>query len=223
MAADGARSDVARAARERQRREDFMRVAARVFRDRGLSVATMEDVAAAAGVTKVVLYRRFASKDLLIRAIFEEAAGRLAAANADPWHGYGAGARMALEAARTFEDGYLLLMRDGRQQTAYSAYHEAVRARTGRRLLSLLWFPAREPPKPVSQQLLDLSLELMVSFCNDALTHWVEHGDPAQDDRYIRWCGVMIRAWRAQAAELMGLDALAQDWPFESENDAPLT
>ncbi|MFN3524032.1 MAG: TetR/AcrR family transcriptional regulator [Phenylobacterium sp.] len=223
MAAPASPSGQARAERERARREGFMRIAARVFRAQGLSGATMEDVAAAAGVTKVVLYRRFASKDLLIRAIFEEAVGRLAAANADPWHGYGAGARMSLEAARGFEDGYLLLMRDGRQQAAYRGYYDAVRARTARRLLRLLWFPGRQAPRPVSQQLLDLSLEPMVSFCNDALAHWVEHGDPAQDDRYIRWCGVMIRAWRAEAAGLLGLEPLAQDWPFESENDGPLT
>jgi len=223
MTAAAPRSSEARAAREHERREHFMRVAARVFREAGLAGATMEDVAAAAGVTKVVLYRRFASKDRLIRAIFEETVQRLAAAHGDPWHGYGAGTRRSLEAARAFEDGFILLARDGRPHPDYRAYHETIRARTAKRLVALLWFPERHPPRPVSQTLLDLALEPMVSFCNDALIHWVQHGDPAQDDQYVRWSGTMIRAWRGQAAELLGLDPLVQDWPFESENDAPLT
>ncbi|HET6969524.1 MAG TPA: TetR family transcriptional regulator, partial [Phenylobacterium sp.] len=50
--------EAARARREAERREAFMRVAAAVFRRHGLSGATMEQIAAAAGVTKVVLYRR---------------------------------------------------------------------------------------------------------------------------------------------------------------------
>lgn len=206
-----------RAAREAQRREDFMRVAARVFREQGLGGATMEQIAAAAGVTKVVLYRRFPSKEALIPAIFAETLRRLREQDAKPWTGYGAGMRKALAAARSFEDGFILLVRHGDQQPAFWASHASLRERTGQRLRGLLWYPERPPPRDQRPALLELSLEPMISFCNDALAYWVERGDPAKDQLFIRWCGQMIQAWRHNAAELLNLDTPEQDWPFESE------
>jgi AcrR family transcriptional regulator len=207
--------------REAERREQFMRVAAAVFRQHGLARATMEQVAAAAGVTKVVLYRRFASKDALILAIFAETIRRLKAEDATPWTGYGGGMRKALSAARSFEDGFILLVRHGDQNPTYQASHAALRLRTGLRLRSLLWYPDPVPPKPERPGLLELSLEPMISFCNDALAYWVEKGDPAKDALFLRWCGQMIRAWRHNAAELLNLDTPEHEWPFDSDGPMP--
>jgi AcrR family transcriptional regulator len=207
--------------REAERREQFMRTAASVFRQHGLARATMEQVAAAAGVTKVVLYRRFPSKDALIQAIFSETVQRLKDQDAKPWTGYGGGMRRALAAARSFEDGFILLVRHGDQNPAYRASHEALRRRTGIRLRALLWYPDRPPPAGDRPSLLDLSLEPMISFCNDALAYWVERGDPARDEMFLRWCGQMIRAWRHNAAELLDLDSPEQEWPFDTEGRLP--
>lgn len=201
--------------REAERREHFMRVAAAVFRRHGFAKATMEQVAAAAGVTKVVLYRRFASKDALILAIFGETIRRLKLEDVKPWRGYGGGFRKTLSAARSFEDGFILLVRHGDQNPAYQASHEALRRRTGQRLRALLWHPEPPPPRDQRPSLLDLSLDPMISFCNDALAYWVEKGDPAKDELFLRWCGQMIRAWRHNAAELLNLDSPEQDWPFD--------
>ena len=82
-----------------------MRIAAAEFRRGGLTETTMEQVAAAAGVTKVVLYRRFPSKDALVRAIFDDVIRRLDVGVAPAWAGYGAGLRRSLAAARGVEDG----------------------------------------------------------------------------------------------------------------------
>lgn len=207
--------------REAERREAFMRVAAGVFRERGLAGATMEQVAAAAGVTKVVLYRRFPSKDALILAIFAEAIRRMKLQDAKPWTGYGGGMRRALAAARSFEDGFILLVRHGDQHPAYRASHAMLRQRTGLRLRSLLWYPDKPPPAAERPALLELSLEPMISFCNDALAYWVEKGDPAKDELFVRWCGQMIRAWRHNAAELLNLDSPEQEWPFDTEGLLP--
>lgn len=207
--------------REAERREQFMRVAAAVFRQHGLARATMEQVAAAAGVTKVVLYRRFASKDALILAIFAETIRRLKAEDAKPWRGYGGGMRKALSAARSFEDGFILLVRHGDQNPTYKASHEALRRRTGQRLRALLWHPEPPPARDRRPALLDLSLDPMISFCNDALAYWVEKGDPAKDELFLRWCGQMIRAWRMNAAELLNLDSPDHDWPFDTDGPLP--
>lgn len=207
--------------REAERREQFMRVAAAVFRQHGLAKGTMEQVASAAGVTKVVLYRRFASKDALILAIFAETIRRLKLEDAKPWRGYGGGMRKALSAARSFEDGFILLVRHGDQNPTYQASHEALRQRTGQRLRALLWHPERPPPRDRRPALLDLSLDPMISFCNDALAYWVEKGDPSKDELFLRWCGQMIRAWRQNAAELLNLDSPDHDWPFDTDGPLP--
>jgi len=210
-----------RAAREAERRDHFMYVAAAVFRRHGLSRATMEQVAAAAGVTKVVLYRRFPSKDALIQAIFVETVRRLRAQDAKPWTGYGGGMRKSLEAARSFEDGFILLVRHGNQHPAYRTHYEALRARVAGRLRGLLWYPGRPPPRGQRPELLDLSLEPMISFCYDCLAYWVENGDPGKDEQFLRWHGQMIRAWRHNAAELLNLDSPEQEWPFDTEGLLP--
>jgi len=221
LAAANDEHEPARTAREAERREAFMRVAARVFRQHGLAGATMEQVAAAAGVTKVVLYRRFPSKDALIQGIFAETLRRLKAEDVKAWKGYGNGMRKSLSAARSFEDGFILLVRHGDQEPAYQAAHAALRKRTGQRLRALLWYPDRPPPGGERPALLDLSLEPMISFCNDALAYWVENGDPSRDEHFVRWCGQMMRAWRHNAAELLNLDSPEQEWPFDTEGLLP--
>ncbi|MBL8556670.1 MAG: helix-turn-helix transcriptional regulator [Phenylobacterium sp.] len=210
-----------RTEREAERREHFMRVAAAVFRRHGLGRATMEQVAAAAGVTKVVLYRRFPSKDALIQAIFAETVRRLKAQDAKPWTGYGGGMRKSLEAARSFEDGYILLVRHGNQHPAYRGAYEAIRNRVAGRLRGLLWYPERPPPRSERPAMLDLSLEPMISYCNDCLAYWVERGDPDKDEQFLHWHGQMIRAWRHNAAELLNLDSPEQEWPFDTEGLLP--
>ena len=207
--------------REAERREEFMRVAARVFRKHGLAGATMEQVAAAAGVTKVVLYRRFPSKDALIQGIFAETLRRLKNEDVKAWKGYGNGMRKSLSAARSFEDGFILLVRHGEADPAYLAAYTALRKRTGQRLRALLWYPERPPPSDARPDLLELSLEPMISFCNDALAYWVERGDPSRDELFVRWCGQMMRAWRHNAAELLNLDSPEQEWPFDTEGLLP--
>ena len=63
--------------------------------------------------------------------------------------------------------------------------------------------------------MLDLSLEPMISFANESLAYWLEHGDPSRDHLYLRWYGQMVQAWRRNACELLNLDSPDQDWPFD--------
>jgi AcrR family transcriptional regulator len=56
----------------RRNRERIMCEAARLFAARGVTNVSMDDVAAAAGVGKGTLYRRFADRGQLLRALVEE-------------------------------------------------------------------------------------------------------------------------------------------------------
>lgn len=203
-------------------RDELVRVAARLFRKTGLARGTMEQVAEAAGVTKAALQRQFPSKSPLVQAIFDEVVRRVREADDRPWYGYGGGVRGALAGARSFEDGYVLLIRDGPREPGCQTFLDALRVRAARRLVALLWLPNRPPPRAKRPPLLALTLEPMVSFTNEAMAHWVQHGDPGRDDAYLRWCGQMIRAWRHNAAEFLDLDSPEADWPFETENSTPL-
>ena len=46
-------------------------VALRLFDDQGFDAVSMDDVAAAAGVTKLIVYRHFESKEALYRSVLE--------------------------------------------------------------------------------------------------------------------------------------------------------
>ena len=70
----------------------ILQAAREVFADRGLD-ASLDQIAAHAGVGVGTVYRRFPDKDALIDALFEERIGELAAAGqrglcaSDPWEG----------------------------------------------------------------------------------------------------------------------------------------
>src|SRR5919205_689932 len=77
---------------ERNRRR-ILEAAAEVFAERGLD-ASLDDIAAAAGVGVGTVYRRFPDKDVLIDALFEEKINhacrlaREALEHEDPWEGF---------------------------------------------------------------------------------------------------------------------------------------
>jgi AcrR family transcriptional regulator len=74
-------------------RVKILAAAREVFADRGF-VASLDDIAAHAGVGVGTVYRRFPDKDALIEALFEERLGdiaeigRRALAAKDPWDGF---------------------------------------------------------------------------------------------------------------------------------------
>jgi AcrR family transcriptional regulator len=120
------------AARNRAR---ILAAAAEVFAERGLDVS-LDDIAAHAGVGVGTVYRRFADKDALIEALFEEKIDRVVALAddalqiEDPWEGLTTFMRgmCRLQAEdRGFRDA--LLLRDrGRKRVAAARERIAPRA-----------------------------------------------------------------------------------------------
>lgn len=66
--------------RRTARREQILAAATRAFARSGFAATSLDDVAAEAGVSRVILYRHFASKAELYRAVLDHACARLIAA-----------------------------------------------------------------------------------------------------------------------------------------------
>jgi AcrR family transcriptional regulator len=63
-----------------ERREQILAAATRAFARAGFAATSLDDVAAEAGITRVILYRHFESKADLYRAVLDRACTRLAEA-----------------------------------------------------------------------------------------------------------------------------------------------
>ena len=112
-----------------ERRQVILRAAAAAFARTGYAATSMEDIAAAAGITRLIVYRHFASKEALYRAVLQGAFGRFAAAleGAPEPGGYGVGARALLAVARADEDGFRLLWRHACREARFARYADALR------------------------------------------------------------------------------------------------
>jgi AcrR family transcriptional regulator len=66
--------------RRAERREQLLAAATQAFARTGFAATSLDDIAQAAGISRVLLYRHFDSKTDLYRAVLDRAIGRLTAA-----------------------------------------------------------------------------------------------------------------------------------------------
>jgi AcrR family transcriptional regulator len=94
--------------RRAERREQLLAAATRAFARAGFAATSLDDIAAAAGISRVLLYRHFDSKTDLYRAVLDRAVARLTAAVGTRDYTY-ASIDALLGAAATDPDGFRLL------------------------------------------------------------------------------------------------------------------
>ena len=114
------------------RQEAILRGAARAFARAGYAATSMEDIAAASGITKLIVYRHFDSKEELYRAVLQQVFDRLAE---EFVIGYsqgagGVGARSLLTVAREDPDGFRLLWRHAAREPQFADYARELRERS---------------------------------------------------------------------------------------------
>lgn len=172
-----------------ERREVILHAAARVFARAGFASTSMDDVANAAGITRLIVYRHFDTKEVLYRAVLQATFDRVAAAfrDAADTEGYGIGARTLLAVARADDDGFRLLWRHACREPRFTRYADALRQQAIAAARSAL-------ADRVPAESRDWAAHAVVGYLLEAVLTWLEFGDPARDDQFAAATNDALRA-----------------------------
>jgi AcrR family transcriptional regulator len=180
-----------------ERRASILRGAAAAFARSGFAPTSMDDVAAACGVTKLIVYRHFETKEELYRSILQSVFDRLGqelAVGLSQGLTRNLGARVQLTVARDDPDGYTLLWRHAAREPMFADYAAQ----------------AREVSSALVRQLLKLDsgddvvdrwkAEMLMTYLIDATLAWLDGGDAARDDEFVENTSegfrALLTAWR---------------------------
>jgi AcrR family transcriptional regulator len=172
-----------------ERREAILRGAAAAFAMAGYAATSMEDIAAASGITKLIVYRHFDSKESLYRAVvqrvFERHAEELVDGLARQRPGFGPAALITV--ARESPDGFVLLWRHAAREPQFAAYAGELREQAVDVVRDALRSYAPDAPR-------EWAAHAIFDFLVDATIDWLEHGDPDDDEGFVVHATGMLRA-----------------------------
>lgn len=178
--------------RRNERREQILAAATRAFARSGFAATSLDDIAAEAGVSRVILYRHFESKTELYRAVLERERDRLAA-------GVGTGAYTAdavgalLRVAAEDPDGFRLLFQHAAREPEFRAWADEFRAAA----VDVAYRQIAEyVPDPAWAR---WASELAETLAIDAAISWLDAGRPDPDhaaQRILRVLGAIVDAAR---------------------------
>jgi AcrR family transcriptional regulator len=175
-----------------ERQASILRGAASAFARSGFAGTSMDDVAEACGVTKLIVYRNFDSKEELYRAILERVFHRmgeeLELRLREP--SAGIGARTILTVAREDPDGFVLLWRHAAREPQFADYAHGQRALAATAVRELLHLHSGD------DVIDEWSSEAVFGFLIESVLSWLELGDPAQDEVMIERTTTALRAMR---------------------------
>jgi AcrR family transcriptional regulator len=153
----------------------------------------MDDVAARCGVTKLIVYRHFASKEGLYRAIlqqvFEDLGQELRSELAEPTRS-GLGPRTLLTVAREDPGAFTLLWRHAAREPQFAAYASELRAISVNVVRQLTGLDSGD-------ELLDTwRAEALFGWLVEATLTWLERGDHRRDEEFVQQTSAGLRALR---------------------------
>lgn len=176
-----------------ERRASILREAASAFAGSGFAHTSMDDVAAACGVTKLILYRHFEGKEELYRAILQRVFDRLGEelerglATGSP---RGVGARTLLVVAREDPDAFQLLWRHAAREPMFAAYAAELRAISVDVVRQLAAVDRGD-------EVLDRwQAEALFAWLVEATLTWLDHGDSGRDEDWVERTTTALRALR---------------------------
>jgi len=187
--------------RHNERQEQILRTAAVAFARGGFAATSMDDVAAEAGVTRLIIYRHFASKEELYRAVLERVAERLRSEFISGLRDHegrrGFVVESMLAVGRENPDGFRLLTGHALREVRFASYYEA------------WWAKAIEVADTLAGSTITDSVlrawadRTVVAYLVDAIDAWLSVGDPERDAEFVERAtngmAAMYEAWAAGA------------------------
>jgi AcrR family transcriptional regulator len=165
-----------------ERRASILRGAAEAFARSGFAHTSMEDVAAACGVSRLILYRHFETKEELYRAVLQEVFDRIGEelqAGLVQGARRGLGARTLLVVAREEPAAFTLLWRHAAREPQFAAYAHELRSIS---VAVLRQFVGLESGDAV----LDAWMaDALFSWLVEATLSWLKLGDARLDDQFV--------------------------------------
>ena len=160
-----------------------------MFARAGYAHTSMEEIATAARVTRLIIYRHFDSKEVLYRAVLQDVFNRLAAQlrRRPDVGGYGVGAHALLAVARADEAGFRLLWRHACREPRFAGYADELRRRAVRVVRSAV--AGRVP-----REHLEWAAHAVVGYLVEAVLNWLEFGDPPRDAQFVTATNQALRA-----------------------------
>jgi AcrR family transcriptional regulator len=149
----------------------------------------MTEIAKASGITPIIVYRHFSSKEELYRAALGLVCTRLSAQleiGQEPG-GFGVGAGSVLAAARHDADGFRLLWRHAAREPLFSTY--AVELREWAVGAARSSMDDRVPPEARQW-----AAHAVVGYLVEAVLNWLEYGDPERDALFVKATNAAMRA-----------------------------
>ncbi|MDH5671776.1 MAG: TetR/AcrR family transcriptional regulator [Myxococcales bacterium] len=175
------------------RRKSILEAAARAFARSGYAATSMQEVAAEAGVTKLIVYRHFEGKaDLYRRALGRTLELMAVALEREMEQSRsGAAVRSVLSVGRSHPEALRLLFVHALREPEFADFAAELRDR-----VVDLWMP-RIPL--TDDTLRRWGAEVAVDHVWTAVRVWLDRGDPARDCEWAERCSAglyaMLRAW----------------------------
>lgn len=166
------------------RQAQLLGAAATAFARAGFAATSMDDVAAEAGVTKLIVYRNFESKEELYRSVLDGVSERLR----DVWvreiarpeperHGFTT--RALLLVARENPDGFRLLAVHAAREPQFAPLADAFAERARGVAEQLIGDMIPDPA------LKAWAGQVIVQYLVSGVLAWLDLGDPARDDEFV--------------------------------------
>jgi AcrR family transcriptional regulator len=183
------------------RRAQLTAAAASAFLRNGYEKTSMDEVAQEAGVSRLIVYRNFASKEELYRQVLRQLLIDLGAAfdglSFERVAEVGA-ATVIMPVARAHPDAFRLLWRDASREPAFADIAEEFRTYVVVYARAILATYITDEP------LLDWASRSAGGHLVDGICNWLDVGDPARDDelsaRMSAGLRALARAWSGPLA-----------------------
>lgn len=179
-----------------ERHASILRGAARAFARSGFAGTSMDDVANEVGVSRLIVYRHFDSKEDLYRAVLQKvfdlhAEAFVAGLEARSPRAIGAGSHLTV--AREWPDGYVLLWRHAAREPQFAEYARELRGHAVEASRAVLASTGVQGDPVIERW----AAETIVGFIAESVLNWLEDGDPARDEELLDLVTDGVRAMRA--------------------------